>query len=126
MITVKDIHEKQKRREGKRKEVFEAILEECGKLIKKSDDMRQTFCIYNIPELLIGYPLFNMNECIGYLMSELQKRGFQTHYLFPKNIVVSWSIKPAIDYQSCLSITGPPKPRKPRTSKKVVALKKTT
>ena len=48
------------------------------------------FCSYVMPEILIGYPNYNFNECIIYITSCLEDDGFLTKYVHPNLILISW------------------------------------
>lgn len=97
MITLKEIQAKQQSREVKRKEVFQIILEDCGKLIKKSDDMKRMCCMFVVPDFVIGQPLFDLHECISFLVKEMKARGFSVHYIFPKSLFITWQSKRTTD-----------------------------
>jgi hypothetical protein len=49
-----------------------------------------TFIWFNVPEYLIGEPIYDKGECIGYLVSELEKNGFHVKYIHPNALFVSW------------------------------------
>lgn len=92
MLTINDILAKKKHREEKRHEVFNILLERCCKKIEQADNMKILYCVFEVPEFLFGYPLYNLNECVGYLLQELTKRGFQVQYIFPHTIIISWFV----------------------------------
>ena len=48
------------------------------------------FCYYVMPEVLIGYPNYNFEECLLYVISCLQRDGFLTKYIHPNLILISW------------------------------------
>ena len=43
-----------------------------------------------MPEILIGYPNYNFQECLIYVTSCLQDDGFLTKYVHPNLILISW------------------------------------
>ena len=43
-----------------------------------------------MPEVLIGYPNYNFEECLLYIISCLQNDGFLTKYIHPNLILISW------------------------------------
>ena len=43
-----------------------------------------------MPEVLIGYPNYNFEECLMYVLSSLQDDGFLTKYVHPNLILISW------------------------------------
>lgn len=90
MLSLSDIVNNKKKRDQKKEEVFKVLLKECSAKIKKSDEMKNLYCIYTVPEFVLGYPIFNINECITYIIKEISKHGFQTQYIFPNIIVIAW------------------------------------
>ena len=92
MITVSDILNNKKKRDARRHEVFDLLLERCCKKISAADAIRQMYCIFDVPDFVFGYPLYNLNECMGYLLQELTKRGFQVQYMFPRTLIISWFV----------------------------------
>lgn len=91
-LNAKDIVAAQAKKTTRRHESFKKILEQCNKQIKKSVEIERniTFTFFEVPEFLIGYPLFDLNECIEYLLKTLTTSGFAVKYFFPRIIFVSW------------------------------------
>lgn len=91
-LSLKDVQESIKKKDQKRNEAFDHILNSCYKHIQKCvDTMRTTyFCFFEIPEFVLGYPLYNLNLCITYIQDTLVKNGFKVKYLFPRILVISW------------------------------------
>jgi hypothetical protein len=92
MFTIYDIIDNKKKRESRKLEIFTHILENCCKVIKKCDEIRVTHCVFEVPEYVFGYPLYNLNDCIVFLLQELTKGGFKVQYLFPHTLIISWHI----------------------------------
>lgn len=97
MLNAKDIVAAQAKKTNKRQESFKRILEQCNKQIKKSIEIERnvTFTFFEVPEFLIGYPLFELNECIEYLVKSLTSSGFTVKYFFPRILFVTWGQVPA-------------------------------
>ena len=53
----------------------------------------KTFCFFQIPEFIIGVPLYNIEDLKEYLMKSLQKDGFQYMYVDPNWLFVTWELK---------------------------------
>jgi hypothetical protein len=89
-LSVKDIMNSMKKRDEKRKLCFDRVLEMCHKKIQKSASLNMPNCFYEVPEFMLGYPLYNINECIVHVLNQLQKSGFAVKYIFPRILHVSW------------------------------------
>lgn len=74
-------------------EVYEKIVSKCHRRIESTTENLKTNCFFQIPEFVIGYPLYDLSKCIEYTVDELKKNGFLVKYYFPKTIYVSWDLK---------------------------------
>ena len=45
-----------------------------------------------VPEFIVGAPIYNMTECLEFVINALKKNGFLVRYYFPKMLYVSWDI----------------------------------
>ena len=61
--------------------------------IKIASRMRnsENFCSYIMPEVLIGYPNYNLSDCLVFIIDRLQKDGFLTRYIHPNLLFISWN-----------------------------------
>ena len=74
--------------------VFSKVLEKCHFKIQSAAKKELYNCIYEVPEYVVGLPLYNINDCIDYIMRQLTENGFKVQYQFPKNILIDW--KPVV------------------------------
>jgi len=78
-------------REKKKIKIFENILEMCYQKIlntnKKSDDYS---CTFIVPNVVFGLPLYNIGDCITFIMDNLVKKGFEIYFALPTTIHISW------------------------------------
>jgi hypothetical protein len=47
-------------------------------------------CIFTCPSVVFGLPLFNLVDCIRFIMIKLVEKGFEVHLAIPNNIFISW------------------------------------
>ena len=114
-LNVKDVIEVQAKKQSKRSESFEHILDKCHKTIKRSIEILRTnqHCFFEIPEFVIGYPLYDLNECIQYIVQKLTTNGFYVKYFFPRVLYISWA-----QQQQAPALAAPPS-KKTATTKNV-------
>lgn len=78
-------------REKKKIKIFENILEMCYQKIlntnKKCDDYS---CTFIVPNVVFGLPLYNIGDCITFIMDNLVKKGFEIYFALPTTIHISW------------------------------------
>lgn len=89
-LNINDIISHHEKRAEKRRESFNKVLDMCYKMIDKSSKLDNVACFFDVPEFVIGYPLFNLNECIVYVYNNLVRNGFTVNYIFPRILYISW------------------------------------
>ena len=47
-------------------------------------------CWYIVPEMMIGIPKYNNNDCIAYIIDKLRENGFIVRYTHPNLLFISW------------------------------------
>ena len=100
VFNVQDIHKKQKEKENSRISIYKAITSRCFKKIKETSLNEETFCFFNIPEYIPGLPLYNMTECVMFILNILREKGFNARYCDQYVIYVSWNLpKPNLKYK---------------------------
>lgn len=92
-LNILDLQRKINERKNRSTACFERILEICHKKILFHCDRRHMRFFYEVPEYMFGYPLFNVNDAIRYVVDALTKNGFLAIYYFPKFIYVSWDME---------------------------------
>ena len=91
-FSVHEIHKKQKEKEKSRLEIYQLIGSKCFKKIKEMSSNEQLFCFFKLPEYIPGLPLYNMTECVIFLLNVLHEKGFNARYVEHYMIFISWNI----------------------------------
>tara|TARA_B100000902_G_scaffold364585_1_gene384673 strand:+ start:392 stop:823 length:432 start_codon:yes stop_codon:yes gene_type:complete len=76
-----------------RMELYDSVLQKCHKRIKYNSTLERTYCFYQIPEFIIGVPLYDVGELRLYIMNSLKKNGFKLIYVEPNWLFISWEMK---------------------------------
>ena len=71
LFSVNDIQKKAKEKEQNRNRIYYKISKKCFEKIKEMSSNDESYCFFKIPEYIPGYPLFNMTECVLYLLNLL-------------------------------------------------------
>jgi len=90
LFSVNDIQKKQFEREKNRKKIYHIITKKCFQKIKETSNNEDTYCFFQLPEFIPGFPLFNMTECVMYLLEILKEKGFSSRYVDGFMIYISW------------------------------------
>ena len=91
-LNIKDLNNSINKRHLKRLELYNSILEKVHHRIKYNAELEKTFCFYNIPEFIIGTPLYNVEELKNYIITALKKNGFMLLHIEPNWLFISWNV----------------------------------
>ena len=92
-LNIKELYNTINQKTLKRMEVYDETLQKCHKRIKYNASLMRTYCFFQIPEFIIGVPLFNPSEMRTYIINSLKSNGFQLMYLEPNWLFISWEDK---------------------------------
>lgn len=91
-LSIYDIHNEINRRKETRTKSYQKVLEVCENKIRTASE-KELFKIYiDVPEFIIGLPIYDISDCIKFITTNLEKNGFLVIYYFPKTIYVSWDL----------------------------------
>ena len=90
-INVSKLRNEVQAREDRKYKTFEIVLDLCYQKIlttnKTSDECQ---CTFICPQVIFGLPLFNLMDCIKFIMEKLVEKGFNVHLALPNHIYISW------------------------------------
>lgn len=92
-INLQELYNMQKKKLKNRTKCFDHIIELCHRRIRNVSSYTGQNTFYEIPGFIVGYPLYNLNECITYVVEALRKNGFLIQILPPPQIgviYISW------------------------------------
>lgn len=78
------------RKKQHRTNIYESVLHKCHIKIKSAANQERYECIFDVPNYVVGLPLFNINECIDFILNQLTDNGFKVYYHFPKLLHITW------------------------------------
>lgn len=91
-VNIDDLFERKQVRDLKQLSIFNKILARCQKRIQltgrnKRNDQHIWF---QIPEYIFGEPVYDVGDCIAFIVMKLENNGFHVRYLHPNTIFVDW------------------------------------
>lgn len=92
---MKELYATINHKELKRMELYDSILKKCHSRILYNSGLQRNYCFYQIPEFVIGVPLYDIIELRGYVMNSLKTNGFELLYVEPNWIFINWNVKGA-------------------------------
>ena len=81
-LNMKELYSTINEKTLKRMEIYDDVLKKCHLRIKYNSTLERTYCFYQIPEFIIGVPLYDVNEMKTYVMNSLKNNGFELLYIF--------------------------------------------
>lgn len=92
-INIDELYETKKKNNLTRVDIYNKLLIKIHNRIKISSRIKtnENFCTYIMPEVLIGYPNYNIEECLVFIIDKLQIDGFLTRYVHPNLLMISWN-----------------------------------
>ena len=94
-IDMKELHATINKQSLKRMELYDSILKKCHSRILYNSGLQRTYCFYQIPEFVIGTPLYDVLELRNYIMNSLKTNGFDILYIDPNWLFIYWNVKGA-------------------------------
>ena len=91
-LDIKDLYSTINEKTIKRLEIFDGVLVKCHKRIKYNSSLEKTYCFYQIPEFIIGTPLYKVTEMRTYIINSLKNNGFKIMYVEPNWLFISWEL----------------------------------
>jgi len=91
-LNIDDLYEKKQKRDLKQLSIFNKIIGRIHKkiLFTARNKTLENFVWFNVPAYIVGEPIYDKGECIGYIVSQLEKNGFHVKYIHPNTLFISW------------------------------------
>lgn len=107
---IKTFEDKLKRKHEKQCETFVFILDKCIKKMNMALDKGFGSVYFEVPEFIIGKPVYDLKDCIKFILLNLKHKGFEMKYFFPRVIEISWNnnIKKEDNINTKLTLPPPP------------------
>ena len=82
-LNINELYEVSNNKHLKKLEQFDKLLQNVHSRIKKNAAENKMYCFYQIPEFIIGVPLYDVNDLKKYIINSLKKNGFNLLYIDP-------------------------------------------
>jgi len=106
-VTISELYGIKNEKDKNKLKTYNIISELCIKKIKRVASTNGNETFYSIPFVLIGLPLYNINECVKHIILMLKKGGFFVQRLPNDNnniIYISWKIEDVSNKNKKLSL----------------------
>lgn len=97
--SILSLHKEKSSQENSKNDIYSIVLNKCIDKIKYTNKHTdQTYIVFDVPNILIGYPSYNFKSCILFLISQLSKHGYIIEFIQPNQLYIDWGQKNNIVY----------------------------
>lgn len=108
-LNIFELHRSINEKNNRKIECYEKVLEIVHKKVELAAENRQLRVVVNIPEYVYGYPIYNINLCLEFILKSLQANGFLVKYFFPKSLYISWDFDEIKESKKLKTVAAAPK-----------------
>ena len=92
-IDIDELYETKQKLDINRVNLYNKLILRIHTKIKLTSKQRNNnnLCYFVMPEILVGYPNYDFNECLLYIISSLENDGFLLKYIHPNLLLISWN-----------------------------------
>lgn len=91
MIPAPQLYQQHLKRQQSRIATYNKVLQRIEKRIIHASNMDQFQIQYNIPEMMMGEPLYKPESCLLYLYMKMSRLGYEVTVQLPRTIAVTWN-----------------------------------
>jgi len=89
--SIDSLHKEKLVKDNSKIEIFTTVLNKCvEKIIYTNRHTDQTFVIFDVPQILIGYPSYDLKMCILFLINKLSQKGYYVSFIAPSYLYIDW------------------------------------
>jgi len=91
-LNLDELYERSRETSQTKIKTYQKILARIHSRIKAISRQRNNnkFCMFVIPEFILGIPRYDIAECTNYVIEKLTENGFQIKYTYPNLLFISW------------------------------------
>lgn len=92
LLNIQDLEKKRIERASRNHELYKSFFLELATKIKSRDALGHRNMIHRIPTIVIGFPWYDVNHALQYVIKKLNQGGF---FVFPwkdNYLYIDWSI----------------------------------
>ena len=90
-LDIRKLYRYQEKKEIFKKEVYDTILRKIHHRIETVAKRSEVQCQFQIPQFVMGMPLYDPTLCSSYVIQRLKEEGFIVQYVHPNWIFVNWA-----------------------------------
>jgi hypothetical protein len=91
MVKAEDLIKEQEEKYELRKICYKKVYKRIETKILQVNNVNESQCWYEIPEFILGIPLYSFENCKDYIIKKLTKNGFKSEMLNNNIIFIDWT-----------------------------------
>ena len=88
-----DIQKYYDEKQMKKKKIYNKIVLRVTRLMKETAEKGKSMCMYVVPEIILGMPIYDVKECVLYIQDILKDKGFESARAEPNIILIFWKLE---------------------------------
>lgn len=89
--TLESLRREKDVKQTSREEMFKIVLNKCiDKIVYTNRFTDKTFILFEVPQILIGFPTYDMKLCILFLKTVLSQHGYIVEFIDPFYLYIDW------------------------------------
>lgn len=88
---IRKLYNREKNRDDHRQELYDSIVRKIHHRVETVTMRKETHCLFQVPQFILGMPLYDPFQCTGYVIQTLTAQGFHVKYYHPNTLFVDWS-----------------------------------
>lgn len=102
--SIDSLHKERHKKDTTRNDMYTIVLNKCiEKIIHANRHTDKTYIVFEVPNILIGYPMYNMKSCILFIINQLVQKQYLVEFIEPHYLYIDWGCKGSIINKSSTS-----------------------
>lgn len=88
---IRTLYHREKNRDDHRQELYDTIVRKVHHRVQTVALRKETQCLFEVPQFILGTPLYDPFQCTGYVIQTLKAQGFLVQYYHPNVLHINWA-----------------------------------
>ena len=91
-VNLDELYERRREIQEQKEAIYKRLLSRILKKIMMTSRLKheEQFCFYVVPEVIIGFPRYDVRACIEYVIEKLEENKLFVKYTHPNMLFISW------------------------------------
>lgn len=92
MISVDEISRMTEKKNRIKKETYVKLYEQASRKIRRTVDFGGKYVIFQVPSILLGYPIYDRLKATSYIKRQLIRGGFEVAIVDDYDLHITWKV----------------------------------